>query len=192
MDVSPIWSWKRLPRGWKWERFTVVNAGNGQIALHNKVHNRFIRMRNNGRMDASARRAASQLPRGWTWERLTVVRYGCRRVRKRRPRPRPRRPRRKRPVRRIRWRPGRLLPGCVALHNKVHNRFVRMNNKRDMDVSPRKAWNRMPRGWNWERFRIVKAGNGQIALHSRVHNRFIRMTKSGRMVATLRRAASKL
>ena len=31
-----------LPRGWYWERFVVVDAGNGEIALHNSAHNRFL------------------------------------------------------------------------------------------------------------------------------------------------------
>ena len=31
----------QMPWGWSWERFTVVDAGNGQIALHSAYHNRF-------------------------------------------------------------------------------------------------------------------------------------------------------
>ena len=41
------------PKEWTWERFTVVDAGNGEIALHNTWHNRFVRMNTDG-MDASA------------------------------------------------------------------------------------------------------------------------------------------
>ena len=33
-----------LPDSWAWERFTVVDGGNGQIALHNAANNRFVRM----------------------------------------------------------------------------------------------------------------------------------------------------
>merc|ERR1719375_2836183 len=173
VDVSPARSWKKLPSGWQWERFTVVNAGNGQIALHNKAHNRFLRMNKSGRIDATPRRAASKLPRSWTWERFTVVRYKCRRVKKkiiRRPRRRPRR------IRRRCCPKGSLLPGCtVALHNKAQKRFVSMNSKANTIASSRKSWYNMPKGWTWEWFTVVDAGNGQIALHSKAHNRFVRM-----------------
>ena len=30
--------------GYTWERFTIVDAGNGRIALHNSINNRFIGM----------------------------------------------------------------------------------------------------------------------------------------------------
>ena len=33
-----------LPRGWDGERFTIVDAGGGLIALHSKNNNRFIKM----------------------------------------------------------------------------------------------------------------------------------------------------
>ncbi|CAE7751695.1 unnamed protein product [Symbiodinium sp. CCMP2456] len=51
---------------WTWERFTVVDAGNGEIALHNTLHNRFVRMN----------QAAADLPAEWSWERFTVVYAG--------------------------------------------------------------------------------------------------------------------
>jgi hypothetical protein len=68
-------SWK-IPRTWTWEWFTVVNAGNGQIALHSKVHNRFVRMNNRGGVDGSSASFANTLSRKWTWERFTVVKAG--------------------------------------------------------------------------------------------------------------------
>lgn len=33
-----------LPDEWDFERFTVVDAGDNRIALHNAVHNRFVRI----------------------------------------------------------------------------------------------------------------------------------------------------
>ena len=43
MDASSIMGMD-IPDGWTWERFTVVDAGNGEIALHSTIHNRFVRM----------------------------------------------------------------------------------------------------------------------------------------------------
>jgi hypothetical protein len=76
MDASGHMAASSLPGGWTWERFKVVDAGNGQLAFHNSVHNRFMRMNNNRDMDGSGTRAANQLPTGWTWERFTVVSAG--------------------------------------------------------------------------------------------------------------------
>merc|ERR1719316_1397057 len=90
MDASPRKAWNKMPRRWNWERFRIVKAGNGQVALHSRVHNRFVRMNNMGGMDVSPKFSWRKLPRGWKWERFTVARYRCRRVRKKRPRPRPR------------------------------------------------------------------------------------------------------
>lgn len=66
-----------LPRSWTWERFEVVDAGGGQIAFHNRIHDRFVRL-SGGDMDASAKKAAADLPPPdeWTWERFTVVEAG--------------------------------------------------------------------------------------------------------------------
>ena len=33
----------QLPNNWEWERFTLVDAGNGEVA-HCKAWNRFVRM----------------------------------------------------------------------------------------------------------------------------------------------------
>merc|ERR1719379_119936 len=75
MEASAEQAARTMPKGWIWERFKIVNAGNGQIALHSKVHNRFVRMNKNGRMDTSPGKR-SKLPRGWAWERFTVVKAG--------------------------------------------------------------------------------------------------------------------
>ena len=59
-----------------WERFLVVDAGNGEVALHNALHNRFIRVwegaveAHGGPMDAD------KLPGGWESERFTIVDAG--------------------------------------------------------------------------------------------------------------------
>ncbi len=50
----------------------VVDAGNGEIALHNEVHNRFVRM-NGHKLDTSPVKGAHELPAGWSWERFKAV-----------------------------------------------------------------------------------------------------------------------
>jgi len=65
-----------LPGGWQWERFKVVDAGGGQVALWSRAHNRYLRMHGNY-MDGSAKRGENDLPGGWTWERFTPVAVGA-------------------------------------------------------------------------------------------------------------------
>ena len=50
MDGSDTKDADQLPDDWNWERFRVVDAGDGQIALHNSIDNRFVRM-NYDKMD---------------------------------------------------------------------------------------------------------------------------------------------
>merc|ERR1719270_1467959 len=57
-------------------QFTVVDAGNGQIALHSSRYNRFVRMNDQFDMDASIEWAADALPSTALWERFTVVNEG--------------------------------------------------------------------------------------------------------------------
>ena len=66
----------QLPPDWAWERFLVVDAGNGQIALHNRSHNRFLRGTDTGDVDGSSPCDAFALPREWAWERWSVVDAG--------------------------------------------------------------------------------------------------------------------
>ncbi len=68
-----------LPVGWTWERFKVVDGGNGTIALWNPHHKRFLRMNDRGDMDTTTTSDGS-LPAGWSWERFRVVDLGAGRV----------------------------------------------------------------------------------------------------------------
>jgi len=61
------------PAGWTWEQFTVVDGGNGNIALHSAIHNRFVSMRSGTALGASSPMAANALPTNWYWERFAVV-----------------------------------------------------------------------------------------------------------------------
>ena len=123
---------------WPWARFRVVDAGNGEIALHSPKHNRFVRMNDKKDMDASDHQNYQDLPSAshWPWERFRPVMT--------------------------------MLPvgSFIALHSTVHNRFVRMTNEWHLDASSEQSWKSLPSDWTWERFRVVDAGNGEIALHS--------------------------
>ena len=60
-----------FPAGWIWERFTVIDAGNGEIALQNQRTNSFLSVNAHGLY--GIHRAASQLPAGWLDQRFEVV-----------------------------------------------------------------------------------------------------------------------
>ena len=71
-----------LPADWRSERFRVVDAGNGKIALHSGTERRFLRAearnRSLGVVDVSqAEKAADELPPesegDWAAERFVVV-----------------------------------------------------------------------------------------------------------------------
>merc|ERR1719326_1984174 len=190
---------------WQWEKFTVVDAGSGQIALHSPAHNRFLRMRVNakgGWLDTCCKRNEGDLIDEWKWERFEEVPLGG---------------------------------GHFALFSPVHRRFIRMEGAKintagrvEKPILPKDwewerftaqvlkgapkfprvarqlkpgrqvairsaAFNRFLRltdkgkvdagdeaekinpAWQWERFTVVNAGDGLIALHSKAHNRFLRM-----------------
>ena len=60
----------------KFERLTIVNAGQGLIALHSKVQNRFIRMTKGGQVEGKGgRRNAGSLPRAWDSERFRIKQF---------------------------------------------------------------------------------------------------------------------
>ena len=62
-----------MPADWGWERFTVVDAGNGMVALHSRCHNRFVRVDENGEVDSKGGiRDVDALPDAWEWERFEV------------------------------------------------------------------------------------------------------------------------
>ncbi|CAE7778229.1 unnamed protein product [Symbiodinium sp. CCMP2592] len=63
---------KNIPKNWPREKFTVVDAGNGMVALHNAHSNRFVSMRDKG-MGTTPEKAANALPSKWGWERFVVI-----------------------------------------------------------------------------------------------------------------------
>ena len=60
-----------------WEKFAVVDGGNGEIGLHSLKWNRFFKMSDTGVAFSSIHKDASEFPAAnvWPWERFKVV-YG--------------------------------------------------------------------------------------------------------------------
>ena len=187
-----------LPLDWYWARFVVVDAGNGEIALHSSAHNRFLGLWYND-VGVSARVAANQLGSDWTAEKFTVVQAGNGQIAlhnkaanrflkmwhqtvepsSERAPPLP-----------DDWSIERfgvlhlrpyLVPGSVvALHSVGFNRFVSMRQDATVDGTVEHGPD-LPHHWTYEQFTVVDAGNGQVALHSVAHNRFLSMTDGGIM-----------
>ncbi|CAE7031810.1 unnamed protein product [Symbiodinium sp. CCMP2592] len=176
-----------------WERFTVIDAGNGQVALHNTAWNRFLRM-SPTTVDASPVRSADELTADWTYERFRVVELanneialhstahnrflsvGAGTVLRSESMAWNQLP--------TNWQWERLSvvqlkslqPGdIVALHNAQVGRFLSMQPLPDMGYSSPAAATSLPSNWNHERFRVVDTGNGTIALHCATFNRFVKM-----------------
>ncbi|CAE7949800.1 gsk3, partial [Symbiodinium sp. KB8] len=72
LQRSEVRNLNNLPSNWVWECFTVVDAGNGQVAFHNAAHNGFIQMRGTA-PGSTDPRGTSDFQSTWTWERFTVV-----------------------------------------------------------------------------------------------------------------------
>lgn len=70
----------------------------------------------------------------------------------------------------------------IALHNSMHNRFVRMTNGGvvDSNVAPLDGNGKpyLPASWTWERFEVVDAGNCQIGLYNNLHQRYLKLTSN--------------
>ncbi|CAJ1415977.1 unnamed protein product [Effrenium voratum] len=162
--VSPLQAASRLPpaHAWGGERFTVVvDAARSQIALHS--NNAFLQMTPDGNIQNTEHMNIHDLPDSNTWERFGVLQVEA-----------------------------YLEPGdTVALHNAVHNRFLRMNANGIMDRSDVLNWNALNGGYTSERFTVVDAQDGQVALHSAVHNRFVKMD-GGHMSGSAHKAADAL
>ena len=62
MDASGSKGKDELPSDWTWERFKVVDGGNGQWALWNPIHNRYMRLHSDGNMDGSGHKGPRHCP----------------------------------------------------------------------------------------------------------------------------------
>ena len=76
MDQSGEKEMNQLPPGWSWERFTVVDAGNGEVALHSAHFNRFVKVGEGRDPQVSGHVDANALPDNWARERFAVVPAG--------------------------------------------------------------------------------------------------------------------
>ena len=194
-----------IEANWEWERFTVVDAGNGQIALHSPRWNRFVMMGGNQVVEASAHKASIELPEEWTSERFTVVNAGDGQIALHN----------SQRNRFLRMSDGghvdassskdadalpdswtherfRVLPvksyltvgSVVALHSVRWNRFLRMTDSHEIDRGDERAYDALPDNYHWERFTVVDAGNGQIGLFSGLHQRYVKMEDQQLMTAS--------
>eukprot|EP00435_Cladocopium_sp_Y103_P074626 s26_g50.t1 len=65
-----------LHDGWTWERFQVVDAGSGYVALHSTHFNRMVMMTDQQGMKAGALMGPNELPQGNAWEKFRLVDAG--------------------------------------------------------------------------------------------------------------------
>ncbi|CAE7217876.1 unnamed protein product, partial [Symbiodinium necroappetens] len=205
-----------FPAGWEFELFTVVDAGNGEVAFHNPRWNRFVWMEG-ATCVATHHHPAAGYSRDWAKARFMEVAAGDNTIalyNKAEGRflrlhntimdssP---------PVssefpagwafERFQIVPtgpyGGIKPGMVvALYNTHWKRFIRMH-QTYMDASaehPPHLANKAgyPAGWTWEQFTVVDGGNGNIALHSAIHNRFVSMRSGTALGASSPMAANAL
>merc|ERR1711937_693334 len=82
-----------------------------------------------------------------------------------------------------------MVGHMISIYSPKQKKYLRMNNKGDIDVSPTRKYGSIPDRWEGARFLVVNAGNDQVALHSPRFNRFIRMRNNKDMDASSSRAA---
>ena len=79
LDRSDVSTDASLPSHWAWEKFRVIDVGEGNVALWNPTHQRFVRMGNGTLgsswtwLDMSTVRTDASLPSHWAWEKFRVV-----------------------------------------------------------------------------------------------------------------------
>ena len=190
VESSPVVSSGVMPDAWGWERFTVVDAGNGQIALHSCYNNRFVQM--GAHAPTGSGHHSARIPDSMTYEKFTVVDGGngevalyseafqkFLRMNGDKLDTSPTTSSHLHPG--WAWERFQFVtlqpwfePGStIALHNTHHNRFIRMRNDGNLDGSPEHSTYQP--GWRWELFIVVDAGFGEIALYSPDHLRYVAM-----------------
>lgn len=110
-----------------WERFLIVDAGAGSVALFNREHNLFVQMRDGGTLgvlDDPSVHPSISLDSGRTWERFRIVDAGN---------------------------------GKFAFHNDAHNRFIGVYGCSVGAQSGPRDFDKLPSEYEWpsERFEIV-------------------------------------
>jgi len=186
------------------ERFSVVDAGNGLVALHNAKNNRFMMMEGTEMM-ASPRGAANRLKTNWVSVKFEIVDAGDGMVGLHSPfhnrlaqMHSDGTVRATRPVNaqdlplNSHWHWERfymvpvqnyLQPGTmVGLWNPTARRFLQMDSGR-VETTGQLNADFLEDRHAWERFRVVDAGNGMVALHNYDWNRYVRMIWNGQQHA---------
>ncbi|MBE2248218.1 MAG: DUF4476 domain-containing protein [Myxococcus sp.] len=77
--------------------------------------------------------------------------------------------------------------GLVALYNPTHRRFLRVNDRGQVDASDVRPRGDLPSDWSWERFQIVPvpgqaaalSPGAQVLLFSPVHQRYFFVSAAG-------------
>jgi hypothetical protein len=178
-----------LPASWKWERFRVIDAGNGRVALYNHEFKRFVRLSSTYDVDSTASADPYGLPATWNQERFEVKVQPDGRVAL------------------YQAHLGRyvsmksdhdfegattpmgfdvgvltapsLVPGSVvALFHQTEKCFVRIHGTTGRaDCGGHKGTPaELPADWTWERFHVVDGGAGRVALYNATTKSFLRMT----------------
>ncbi|CAE7801647.1 unnamed protein product, partial [Symbiodinium sp. CCMP2456] len=174
---------------WTHQRFTVVDAGNGQIALHNALHNKFLKSHGSG---VSPTKNVNELPHDWGAEKWKVVDAGNGQIALQGSS--------KRfltvnngggagltdPVDNLpaHWTWQRftvvaaevkLVPGStVAFYNTLHRKFIAMR-KNHLAPGGYSEGGDLPDEWTHERFTVIQKNGREIALHNARNNRFIKI-----------------
>jgi len=205
-------SFPGLPAHWIFERWTVIDVGGGEIALHNARHNRFLSMHHNTMFAWEA--AASEIKPHWVHQRWTVVNLGGvialynhadNRLLKMNPdggivasphyTPTSYGPN---PIpsdwlwERFRvevLKPYLRVGAKVGLYNRFHKRWLTMEHT-DMQISVPTADATFPQGWWREMFTVVDAGYGQIALHNEHFVRFVSLQPAPETVINAKATAT--
>ncbi|CAE7349703.1 unnamed protein product [Symbiodinium sp. CCMP2592] len=187
-----------LRTDWINEYFTVVDAGQGQIALHSPRFNRFVRLKSDTNVDMSSDRAS--LPSSWQSVRFVPVNAGNGEValysksRKRFVQMRDNaKVEAKNQAMKAESLPASwswvrfqvvqghpyfyLEPGSViTIYSWKHKRFLQM----DSDGKMKKSGIHGPyvpgqSSWESTYFTVVEAGGGLVALHNTKYKRFVKM-----------------
>lgn len=202
-----------LPYWRAFERFSVVDAGNGLVALHNARNNRFMKM-SHGDMTASPIKPANRLPAsGWYSEYFQIVDAGDGMVGLHNPyfnrfvqmhsnghvqatggrNARDLKHNKGWTFERFYMVPVKnyLQPGAwVGLFNPTAKRFLQMHGSGIGCSGQFHFFAVLQDGHTYERFRVVDAGNGMVALHNHVFNRYVSMIWNGHAHVMTRSSAS--
>mmetsp|Transcript_6254 Transcript_6254/g.8224 ORF Transcript_6254/g.8224 Transcript_6254/m.8224 type:complete len:624 (-) Transcript_6254:590-2461(-) len=154
-DSSKMDKKEMLPDDCISERFMIVDAGGGSVAIQSARHDCFIRMDQKGAVKA----VTSSGQRVHEWERFTVVRMNGGDI----------------------LRPGSV----VALYNTASRRFISCNAHNKDTTAPDERrqnkrrehfdFSRLPAVCHSERLTIVNAGKEEISLYSASHHCFVRV-----------------